>query len=126
MLTLTSKVFGNAALTFHLLEGLDLKTQFGVDAHINKDRDYTPSDLLNLGYDQQGEARMYNKDILYWQEETYLTYMKNWGKHRLNAMAGLSWQQRTVRDNETKVQGFADNFFGFDNLEAGSNPQAPN
>lgn len=121
-----TQVFGNAALTFHLLEGLDLKTQFGVDAHINKDRDYTPSDLLNLGYDQQGEARMYNKDILYWQEETYLTYMKNWGKHRLNAMAGLSWQQRTVRDNETKVQGFADNFFGFDNLEAGSNPQAPN
>lgn len=51
--------------------------------------------------------------------------MNNWGKHRLNAMAGLSWQQRTVRDNETKVQGFADDFFGFDNIGAGSNPQAP-
>ena len=120
-----TQVFGNAALTFHLAKGLDLKTQFGVDAHINRDRDYTPSTLLNLGYDQQGEARLYDKDILYWQEETYLTYMNNWGKHRLNAMAGLSWQQRTVRDNETKVQGFADDFFGFDNIGAGSNPQAP-
>lgn len=120
-----TQVFGNAALTFHILPGLDLKTQFGIDAHLNKDRDYTPSDLLNLGKDQKGEARMYNKDVLYWQEETYLTYMKNWGKHRLNAMAGLSWQQRTFRENETKVQGFADDFYGFDNLAAGSNPQAP-
>jgi TonB-linked SusC/RagA family outer membrane protein len=28
-----TKVFGNAALTFHLAEGMDLKTQFGMDAN---------------------------------------------------------------------------------------------
>ena len=26
-----TQIFGNAALTFHLLEGLDLKTQFGMN-----------------------------------------------------------------------------------------------
>ena len=28
-----TKVFGNAALTFHIIEGLDLKTQLGLDHH---------------------------------------------------------------------------------------------
>ncbi|MCS2606277.1 hypothetical protein NXW21_14140 [Parabacteroides distasonis] len=48
--------FGNAALTFHIIEGLDLKTQFGVDANFQTLHAYTPSDLNNLGKDQQGGA----------------------------------------------------------------------
>ena len=51
-----TKVFGNAALTFHIIEGLDLKTQFGVDANFQSLHAYTPSDLNNLGKDQQGVA----------------------------------------------------------------------
>nr|WP_255419830.1 SusC/RagA family TonB-linked outer membrane protein [Parabacteroides sp. AF48-14] len=37
-----TKIFGNAALTFHLLKGLDLKTQFGVDYQNSRDANYTP------------------------------------------------------------------------------------
>ena len=44
-----TKIFGNAALTFHIIEGLDLKTQFGVDANFQSLHAYTPSDLNNLG-----------------------------------------------------------------------------
>lgn len=120
-----TQVFGNAALTFHLLPGLDLKTQLGIDAHLNKEKDYSPSDLTNLSKDQQGTARMKDRDVLYWQEETYLTYATTFGKHRINAMAGVSWQQRTVRENEAKAEGFADDFFGFENMGAASNPLAP-
>ena len=49
-----------------------------------------PSDLVNLAYDQHGRAERYRKYTLYWQEETYLTYNKTIGEHRINAMAGLS------------------------------------
>jgi hypothetical protein len=28
-----TQIFGNAALTFHLADGLDLKTQLGIDNH---------------------------------------------------------------------------------------------
>ena len=49
-----TKIFGNAALTFHLMEGLDLKTQFGIDANFKSNQSYTPSDLNNLGKDQGG------------------------------------------------------------------------
>ena len=51
-----TKGFGNAALTFHSLEGLDLKTQFGVDANFKTLHKYMPSDLVNLAYDQHVRA----------------------------------------------------------------------
>lgn len=75
-----TKVFGNAALTFHIIEGLDLKTQFGVDANFKTLHKYMPSDLVNLAYDQHGRAERYHANTLYWQEETYLTYNKTIGR----------------------------------------------
>ena len=59
-----TKVFGNAALTFHIIEGLDLKTQFGVDANFKTLHKYMPSDLVNLAYDQHGRAERYHANTL--------------------------------------------------------------
>ena len=120
-----TKIFGNAALTFHLLEGLDLKTQFGVDANLASAHKYTPSDLNNLGKDQRGVAERYYGNTLYWQEETYLTYNKTWDEHRLNAMAGLSWQERTYNYSWMKSQSFDTDIYQDYNMEAGTNPSSP-
>ena len=120
-----TKIFGNAALTFHLLEGLDLKTQFGVDANLANAHKYTPSDLNNLGKDQRGVAERYYGNTLYWQEETYLTYNKTWDEHRLNAMAGLSWQERTYNYSWMKSQSFDTDIYQDYNMEAGTNPSSP-
>lgn len=43
-----TQVFGNAALTFHLAEGLDLKTQLGLDHHNKTYRGYSSIDLNNI------------------------------------------------------------------------------
>ena len=120
-----TKVFGNAALTFHIIEGLDLKTQFGVDANFKTLHKYMPSDLVNLAYDQHGRAERYHANTLYWQEETYLTYNKTIGEHRINAMAGLSWQERTSRRNKAETKGFSDDFFEDYNMSVGTNPNSP-
>lgn len=120
-----TQIFGNAALTFHLLPGLDLKTQLGIDAHINKSRDYSPKDLINISY-PNGDAALEDSNVLYWQEETYLTYNTVLGsKHRINAMAGLSWQQREWRKSRVTTSGFSDDFFGTDNMGAGTIPGTP-
>ena len=84
-----TQVFGNAALTFHLAEGLDLKTQPGLDHHNKTYRGYSSIDLNNISM-PNGWAEYQNWNTLYWQEETYLTYNKVFGDHRINAMAGLS------------------------------------
>ena len=91
-----TQIFGNAALTFHLADGLDLKTQFGVDSHNTTYRGYSSIELNNISM-PNGWAEYQNWNTFYWQEETYLTYNKVFGDHRLNAMAGLSWQESTQR-----------------------------
>ena len=120
-----TKVFGNAALTFHIIEGLDLKTQLGVDANFKTLHKYMPSDLVNLAYDQHGRAERYHANTLYWQEETYLTYNKTIGEHRINAMAGLSWQERKYDYSRMYTENFTSDFFEDFNMDAGTKPDAP-
>ena len=119
-----TQIFGNASLTFHLMEGLDLKTQFGIDHHNTTYRGYSSVELTNISK-PNGWAEYENWNTLYWQEETYLTYHKVWGDHRLNAMAGLSWQERTQRWNKTRTEGFSDDFYEDNNMAVGTNPSAP-
>lgn len=119
-----TQVFGNAALTFHLLDGLDLKTQFGIDHHNKTYRGYSSVSLNNISM-PNGWAEFENWNTLYWQEETYLTYNKVFGEHRLNAMAGLSWQERTERWNKSRTEGFADDFYEDNNMAVGTTPGSP-
>jgi TonB-linked SusC/RagA family outer membrane protein len=119
-----TQIFGNAALTFHLAPGLDLRTQFGVDAHLRKWKEYYTNDLINISY-PNGYAYMKDEQVLYWQEETYLSYVNTFGKHRINAVAGLTWQQRTASNMSIAVRGFSDNFFGYNNLGVATLPDSP-
>lgn len=119
-----TQIFGNVAFTFHLAEGLDLKTQFGLDNHNKTYRGYS-SVLLNNISKPNGLAEYENWSSLYWQEETYLTYNKIAGDHRLNAMAGLSWQERVQRRNKSRTEGFTDDFYEDNNMSVGTNPSSP-
>ncbi len=90
-----TKIFGNAGLTFHLMKGLDLKTQFGVDYQNSRDANYTPfTPRPMINQNSEGSASANNSSALYWQEETYMNYSTLLGKHSINAMLGLSWQGR--------------------------------
>ena len=119
-----TQIFGNAALTFHLAEGLDLKTQFGLDSHNITYRGYSSVGLNNISM-PNGWAEYENWNTLYWQEETYLTYNNVLGDHRINAMAGLSWQERTYRRNKSKTEGFSDDFYEDYNMIVGTTPKSP-
>ncbi len=119
-----TQLFGNTYLTFHILEGLDLRTQFGFDKRDNLYQDYSPNDLTNISA-PLGNAFQRNQSINYWQEETYLNYNKEIGDHSISGVLGLSWQERTEENLQVSAQGFADNIFRFNSLQAGSQPGAP-
>ena len=119
-----TQIFGNAALTFHLAEGLDLKTQFGMDHHNINYRGYSSINLPNISM-PNGWAEYQNEQTTYWQEETYLTYNKTLEDHRINAMAGLSWQERTYRYNKSRTEGFSDDFYQDNNMAVGTTPSSP-
>jgi TonB-dependent SusC/RagA subfamily outer membrane receptor len=113
-----TQIFGNAALTFHLAPGLDLKTQLGIDNHINNDRSYIPHGFID--YNATGQADQSNSNTLYWQEETYLNFNKEVNAHRINVMAGLSWQERTYNYFSATAKDFADDFFGYYKMGGGT------
>lgn len=116
-----TQVFGNAALTFHLMKGLDLKTQLGIDYHNGRSQSYTPftpHQIIDMS--SNGQASAGNSNALYWQEETYLTYLKDFGKHHLNAMAGASWQARTYNYFGGTDTKFIDDYYEFYNFGKGT------
>jgi TonB-linked outer membrane protein, SusC/RagA family len=119
-----TQIFGNAAFIFHLMPGLDLRTQIGVDNHSRKWREYSPTDLINISA-PNGYAYMSDTQQLYWQEETYLSYNNVFGKHRINAVLGMSWQERTYNSSSVAVRGFSDDFFSFNRLQVGTLPDPP-
>ncbi|WP_080904672.1 TonB-dependent receptor [Parabacteroides sp. Marseille-P3160] len=119
-----TQIFGNAALTFHLLDGLDLKTQLGIDNHQRTYKGYSSVSLNNISM-PNGWAEINHTNTLYWQEETYLTYNKVFDEHRINAMAGLSWQERTYNYDRSRTEGFDDDFYEYNNLGVGTTPSSP-
>ncbi|MFZ4862107.1 SusC/RagA family TonB-linked outer membrane protein [Sphingobacterium sp. Mn56C] len=120
----TTQIFGNAALTFHLADGLDLKTQFGVDHQRRDNKAYSSITLNNISR-PRGWAELNYENIYYWQEETYLTYNKIFDKHRINAMAGLSWQERIRNYSSARTEGFDTDFYEWNNMNAGTLPSSP-
>src|SRR5690606_13534584 len=85
----------------------------------------SPTDLINIS-SPNGSAYIGNNRSLYWQQENYLTYTKDFGDHSINAMAGLSWQQRTEEFFNVSATGFSDDTFTFNRIQAASQPGTPN
>lgn len=117
-----TKIFGNAGLTFHLMKGLDLKTQFGVDYQNSRNASYTPfTPRPMINQNSEGSASANNSNALYWQEETYMNYSTLLDKHSINAMLGLSWQGREYTYFNASDSKFTDDFYGYYNLGKGTN-----
>ena len=95
-----------------------------MDHHNIDYRGYSSKELNNISM-PNGWAEYTNEQTMYWQEETYLTYNKVLDKHRINAMAGLSWQERTYRRNKSYTEGFFDDFYQDNNMAIGTLPSVP-
>ena len=115
-----TQMFGTAALTFHLADGLDFRTSFGMDGTLNRDKNYQPVGVMNADNNGMGQADMSLNEGSYWQQVNYLTYRKVSNQHRFNGTLGLEWSERVTRSNYAEARGFATNAFGFDNMGSGT------
>ena len=73
-----------------------------------------------INQNSMGYASSSRSSSFYWQEETYLTYINDFGKHRVNAMAGASWQGYKYNSLSANQQNFTDDFYGIYNLGNGT------
>ena len=122
----TQTVIGNVYADFFLAKGLVLRSTLGVNI-INQRVDYYGSKSLNfIARNQGGDGFVTNDRLNSWQFENYLTYTREFNeKHSLNAMFGLSWQGVDRFNSTARAQNFPDDFFMFNNLQAGANPIPP-
>ncbi|NQX55367.1 SusC/RagA family TonB-linked outer membrane protein [Pedobacter panaciterrae] len=120
----TQTLLGNMYAAINLAPGLEFKSTIGTNI-INQREDYFAAKGMQYISDN-GDARVNNNRYNSWQFENYLTYNKQFAKiHSISAMAGLSWQHIDRFENQANTQGFDDSYFLYNNLGAGSSPQAP-
>ncbi|WP_084148745.1 SusC/RagA family TonB-linked outer membrane protein [Arenibacter latericius] len=121
----TQTVLGNFYSNIKFNDNLQLRTTLGANI-INQRNDYYGGKDLRYIARPDGAAHVNNARYNSWQFENYLTYNKDFDSdNSLSAMLGLSWQHIDEFSARASTRGFADDFYGFNNLGAGSKPQAP-
>ncbi len=121
----TQTVLGNFYSNIAINKNLQLRTTVGANI-INQRNDYYGGRDLRYIAMPDGAASVRNNRYNSWQFENYLTYNKEFDSdNSLTAMLGLSWQHIDEFESLASTRGFADDFYGFNNLGAGSNPQTP-
>lgn len=113
--TTTGSVFSNITLA----KGLEMKTVLGANV-MTQENNQSQTRTLAIG--QQGTASASNQTQTFWSLENFLTYTKDFNNiHSITGLLGVSWQQTDFFNIGASAQGFATDYFGFNNLGAGSN-----
>jgi len=112
--TLTGSVFATITLT----KDLEFKTIAGGNIQTQANNQST---VRTIAIQQQGAASSSNRRETFWSLENFLTYNKRFKDiHSINALLGISWQATNVFSAGGSIQGFPTDYFGFNNLGAGS------
>jgi TonB-linked SusC/RagA family outer membrane protein len=93
---------GNAFAEWKIIDGLKFKTDWGID-EFGVDEKYRETDLLTPG----GYAYRTHYTDEKWLTTNTLTYDKNFGKHKVGALAGYSFETSTLTQMFVEGSGFA-------------------
>ena len=112
--TTTGSVYSNITLA----KGLEMKTVLGANI-ITQENNQSETRTLAIG--QQGTASVSNQTQTFWSLENFLTYTKEINENNsITGLLGISWQQTDFFNISGRVQGFATDYFGYNNLGAGA------
>ncbi|MBS1542896.1 MAG: TonB-dependent receptor [Bacteroidetes bacterium] len=112
---LQSTIYGQA----DIIEGLALKTQFGVDYLGNKD--FQRLDPRH-GDGRGSNGFIFNqfRTLTRWNWQNTLAYNKDFGKHNFDAVVGLEYQKTVTEAFNGQGTSFSDRFFMANGLISGS------
>lgn len=114
-----NRYYGSGELQFTILDGLYLKTLLFKQRQMGEQSQYYNSET-DAGRDDGGYAYKKefdnNKEMMEWT----LNYENEFGEdHKLNALAGYSWEENTTSGFEAANRSFVTDMLEADNLEAG-------
>jgi TonB-linked SusC/RagA family outer membrane protein len=118
------RVFGNFYVDFEPIKDLHIKISAGGDSDEGKLTEYSPSTTHEGGL-VDGIANIRSTSRNYWINENIVTYKKEIGVHRFDALAGFTYEQNVNESFQSGATGFASDALLFNNLGGGNAPGAP-
>ena len=100
-----NRLLSSNYININPIEGLNLRSTFSIDYAQKQQNKYTPNDIYESErYGTQGEAKDDRDTRTVWQWDNSLSYEVSFGKHKLNAMVGTSYnpQIQISAESETK------------------------
>lgn len=86
----TNRITGNVFGKYEILDGLFLKANLGLDALMFREESFFPS---TTQYSVNGTVQVGESTDLRWLTEYTINYGKSFRKHRINALAGVGFQE---------------------------------
>ncbi len=101
------RFLGNVYVNYNIIEGLDLRADFSYDWNYVREDENVPSTTAQ-GRGTDGSGNYTTKDIGTWLIEPTLRYTRSFdGSHKINAVAGLTWQARQDFNGLVEATGWA-------------------
>lgn len=122
----TQNTISNIFTNIRLAEGLQLRSMVAANIINQSVNRYSGRDIPFLSRNQDGIASISTLQRENWQFENLLTYVSDLGTvHSINALLGQSIQSSNGFSSNASSWGFIDDYFQYNNLGIGSNPQPP-
>jgi TonB-linked SusC/RagA family outer membrane protein len=103
------RTLANFYADWKIIDGLDLKSTFGVDYQYSTGDYYRPSYLGGFNVASEQAAGSFNSAYsLNWLNENTINYHKKWGDHSLTLLGGYTIQQENDHSRLTYGTGYAD------------------
>jgi TonB-linked SusC/RagA family outer membrane protein len=120
-----TRTLGNIFLEYEVIKDLKVRVSGGADINYESRNYYSPRTLRRTR-NTRGLAIRTNTRELSWQNENTISYQKLLnGRHDINALVGITWQQFRHENFGASTRGLNDDFFKFNNLGIGDTPLPP-
>ena len=118
-LTKALRYIGNIYAELTVIDGLSLKTSFGIDYFNVKEQSFAPS-YLSRSRTNNGFAGIGLSDGYTWIWDNTLSFNRTFAeKHSVNAVAGFTAQQFSGENAMTATADFEDNRLGYHSIQTG-------
>jgi TonB-dependent starch-binding outer membrane protein SusC len=103
------RLLGGLNVTFKIIDGLELRSNFSTDMNFANQTYYLPT--YSFGWQGNGTAKLETRHNFnnYWVWNQTLTYVKQFGKHRVNAMVTHEAQESNWENLMASRSGFQTN-----------------
>jgi TonB-linked SusC/RagA family outer membrane protein len=114
-----TRVTASGRATYQIIDGLTVGAFGSFNLTNSLAKNYYRNDVSGYA-GVRGQAGVANENGKEWLGNLQLNYVKQAGKHSINALALVEAQKEFMFENGATVQGFDTNYFMWNNLEAGA------